>query len=81
MISIDMPSSFKSTDVDIEKRGGIFEQLNNTTVRSFGWQGVTVTVKDRQTKRPKDILQGVNGVVKAGMYLLASELSGSNQSS
>lgn len=55
---------------DIEKMiGGDYAQLTNTNIRSFGWKGVTVTVKDRQTRRPKTILNDINGIVKAGELL------------
>ncbi|KFY34223.1 hypothetical protein V494_06956 [Pseudogymnoascus sp. VKM F-4513 (FW-928)] len=42
--------------------------LKNTTVKNFAWQDITVTVKDTKTKEPKALLQGVSGIVKAGMY-------------
>jgi len=48
---------------------GGYAQLTNTNVRSFGWKGVTVTVKDRQSKQPKTILSDVNGIVKSGELL------------
>lgn len=55
---------------DIEKMiGGDYAQLTNTNIRSFGWKGVTVTVKDRQSQQPKTILSDVNGVVKSGELL------------
>ena len=55
---------------DIEKMiGGDYAQLTNTNIRSFGWKGVTVTVKDRQTQQPKTILNDINGIVKAGELL------------
>jgi len=56
-----------SMDKDLEKTAGDYAHLSNTTVRSFGWDGVTVYVKDRATKKPKTILQSVNGFVQAGM--------------
>jgi hypothetical protein len=40
--------------------------LDNRSVRSFAWEDVTVTVKDRETKEPKKILSKVDGCVKAG---------------
>ena len=49
--------------------GGDYAQLTNTNIRSFGWKGVTVTVKDRQSQQPKTILSDVNGIVKAGELL------------
>lgn len=55
---------------DVEKMiGGDYAQLTNTNIRSFGWKGVTVTVKDRQTQQPKNLLNEVNGLVKAGELL------------
>ena len=55
---------------DIEKMiGGDYAQLTNTNIRSFGWKGVTVTVKDRQSQQPKTILNDINGIVKAGELL------------
>lgn len=55
---------------DIEKMiGGDYAQLTNTNIRSFGWRGVTVTVKDRQSQQQKTILSDINGIVKAGELL------------
>ena len=55
---------------DIEKMiGGDYAQLTNTNIRSFGWKGVSVTVKDRQSQQPKTILSDINGIVKAGELL------------
>jgi hypothetical protein len=51
---------------DVEKKA-VDVHLQNTTVSSFAWQDVTVTVKDHKTKQPKVILQNVNGIIKAGM--------------
>jgi hypothetical protein len=51
---------------DVEKSGGDYAHLTNTSIKSFGWEGISVTVKDRQTKQPKDILSSVNGMIKAG---------------
>ncbi|KAL2354972.1 putative ABC transporter [Cryomyces antarcticus] len=64
---------------DLEKLGGDYAQLTNTTIRSFGWEGVTVTVKDRQTKQQKTILSDVNGVVKSGELLALMGPSGSGK--
>jgi hypothetical protein len=52
--------------VDVEQKPVDEAHLQNTTVHSFTWQGVRVTVKDRKTKQPKVILDGINGSVKAG---------------
>lgn len=40
--------------------------LRNTTVQHISWRGVTVTVKDRETKQPKVIVDNVEGHVEAG---------------
>jgi len=55
---------------DIENAAGSDHiQLTNTSVQSLRWKNITVTVKDRQSKRPKTILSDVNGVVKSGELL------------
>lgn len=53
-------------NIDIEERAGD-GHLINTTVKSFAWRDITVTVKDHKTKQPKSLLWNVNGIVKAGM--------------
>ncbi|KAJ5550373.1 hypothetical protein N7535_001689 [Penicillium sp. DV-2018c] len=40
--------------------------LMNQTVQNFSWQGLTVTVKDRETKKPRDLLNNICGNVKRG---------------
>jgi hypothetical protein len=57
------PDSFS---VDLEQKVVDEAHLRNTTVHNFTWQGVTVTVKDRKTKQPKVILDGIDGTVRAG---------------
>lgn len=57
---------------DVEKGAAAdYAHLSNTTVHSFSWQDVTVSVKDRKTKQPLDILSGVSGIVEAGMWILS----------
>lgn len=63
-----MSVSNHSTDVEKDAAGG-YAHLTNETVHRFSWSDVTVTVKDRATKQPLDILSGVNGVVEAGEML------------
>ena len=66
----DRKSKSYSKMSDIEKMiGGDYAQLTNNNIRSFGWRGVTVTVKDRQSQQPKTILSDVNGIVQAGELL------------
>lgn len=55
---------------DLERRP-TDAHLRNTTVKNFAWQDITVTVKDTKTKQPKALLQGVSGIVNAGMYLIS----------
>lgn len=43
-----------------------YAHLTNETVRNFTWSNVTVTVNDRATKKPLDILSDVSGIVEAG---------------
>ena len=52
--------------VDVEQKAVDEAHLQNTIVHDFTWQGVTVTVKDRKTKLPKVILDGIDGTAKAG---------------
>ena len=67
----------KSNSVDVEKDAGVdYAHLTNSTVQTFSWENITVTVKDRVTKQPKEILSNINGIVKAGrlhrfLYLFA----------
>lgn len=56
---------------DLERRP-TDAHLRNTTVKNFAWQDITVTVKDNKTKEPKALLQGVSGIVNAGMYSISS---------
>ena len=51
---------------DVEKNDMDYSSLRNDTVRNFTWQDVTVTIKDRRTKKPKAILANVDGYVEAG---------------
>ncbi|EEU43207.1 uncharacterized protein NECHADRAFT_95486 [Fusarium vanettenii 77-13-4] len=52
--------------MDLEERPVAEKHLLNTTVKNLTWRGVTVTVKDRETKEPKAIVDNVEGVVEAG---------------
>ncbi len=59
-------SSPDAFSIDVEQKGVDEAHLRNMTVSHFTWQGVRVTVKDRKTKQPKVILDGIDGAVKAG---------------
>lgn len=41
--------------------------LKNDSVQSFQWTNLTVTVKDRKSKRPLSLISDVNGYVQQGM--------------
>lgn len=45
---------------------GYHDHFHNRSVRSFLWTGVTVSVKDKHSKRDKNILSNIDGMVKAG---------------
>lgn len=70
----------KHVQVDVEKNPGTgYAHLSNTSIHSFGWKGVSVQVKDRQTKQQKHILSDVDGFVKAGEMLALMGPSGSGK--
>jgi hypothetical protein len=53
-------------DIDVEQRGHENFYLENQIVQSLSWRDVTVTVSDRETKEPKEILSAISGEVAAG---------------
>lgn len=58
---------------DVEKGATTdYAHLTNISVHSFTWENVTVTVKDRTSKRPLEILSDVDGTVEAGAQPLQS---------
>ncbi|KAF2437084.1 ATP-binding cassette transporter-like protein [Tothia fuscella] len=71
--------SSSNLHTDVEKTAGEYTQLFNTNIRSFAWRDITVSVKDRVTKQPKNILQNVDGVVRAGEMLALMGPSGSGK--
>ncbi|KAI5460401.1 P-loop containing nucleoside triphosphate hydrolase protein [Mariannaea sp. PMI_226] len=52
--------------MDPEERPVAEKHLLNTNVKNITWRGVTVTVRDRETKQPKTIVDNVEGIVEAG---------------
>ncbi|KAF2761779.1 putative ABC transporter [Pseudovirgaria hyperparasitica] len=62
------------TTTDVEK--GTSHGLTNNTVHSFAWQDITVTVKDRETKKPKVTVDKAHGIVQAGELLAVMGPSG-----
>ena len=80
MPSGSIPSMGVKEDVhviDIEKHAVAEAHLKNTTIRNLAWKNVTVTVKDRETKQPKKIVENVEGIVEAGMRPLPSPTANS----
>jgi hypothetical protein len=60
------PAHKETPNIDIERGVAADSHPVNTTVHSLAWQGITVTVKDRETKLPKNIVDDVHGFVEAG---------------
>jgi hypothetical protein len=61
--------------MDLEERPVAEKHLLNTTVKNLTWRGVTVTVKDRETKEPKTIVENVEGIVEAGEFNLSTPVT------
>ncbi|KAL9088484.1 MAG: hypothetical protein Q9165_006208 [Trypethelium subeluteriae] len=68
-----------STRVDAEKGLASETYLTNDIIQKYAWENVSVTVTDRQTKQPKEILQNINGCVQAGELLALMGPSGSGK--
>ncbi|KAJ5908791.1 hypothetical protein N7495_001473 [Penicillium taxi] len=65
MESVELDSRTPDLEgVDLERNENGF--LMNTSVRNFSWSGLTVTVKDRQTKKARDLINGISGDVLQG---------------
>lgn len=72
LLLVNMATDFEHgyNDHDIEMNThGARDDLYNNMVNSFSWDGITVTVKDRTTGQPRQLLADVDGVVKAGEML------------
>lgn len=52
---------------DLEQNDG-HNFLMNHSVQNFSWNDLTVTVKDRRTKRPRNLIENINGSVQQGAY-------------
>ena len=52
--------------LDVEKAASDYAPLTNHSVQTFSWEKVTVTVKDRHTKQPLELLSNVKGTINAG---------------
>lgn len=53
--------------IDLERNDHQF--LMNNTVQSFTWDNLTVTVKDRRTKKPRNLIEGCSGTAHHGITL------------
>lgn len=76
--ALDPVSHQKIPDPDLE-RAKVIEPLFNTVVRDMTWNELTVTVTDRKTKAPKQLLEDVSGQVKAGELMALMGPSGSGK--
>ena len=82
---MEVPNAFfvmstgEAPDVEKGTDTADFAHLTNDVVQSFSWQDVTVTVKDRASKQPLDILSNVSGVLEAGEILALMGPSGSGK--
>ncbi|KAK8090348.1 ATP-binding protein cassette [Apiospora hydei] len=73
-------SSSSTTSPDLEQGCSAADaHLLNTTVSSIAWRGVTVTVKDRKTKEPLNLVDNVEGYVEAGELCALMGPSGSGK--
>jgi hypothetical protein len=52
--------------------------LVNHTVHNFAWNDLTVTVKDRRTKKPLNLIEGISGSIQQGMSSLAIDGHGTD---
>ena len=68
-MALKEPQKFESPatiDIDVEQCAHDTSYLNNSVVQDLAWSDVTVTVPDRETKLPKQILSDVSGYIAAG---------------
>jgi hypothetical protein len=54
---------------DLEQNSSEEAFLLNNTVHCFAWRQLIVTVKDRQTRKAKDLICDINGRAEQGMCL------------
>ena len=64
---LDLPAIM---ELDIERCARDTSYLSNSVVQNLSWSDIIVTVPDRETKLPKEILSAVSGCVAAGKSLL-----------
>lgn len=54
---------------DTERQNSHEFYMFNDVVHSLSWSNITLTVDDRSTSQPKDLIGNVSGHIKAGKYL------------
>jgi hypothetical protein len=64
--NVDGATVKEAYPTDIEQQAATESHLMNTTIHNISWKNVTVKVQDRETKLPKAIVDGVDGIVRAG---------------
>ncbi|GKZ17013.1 hypothetical protein AbraIFM66951_005741 [Aspergillus brasiliensis] len=58
-----LSSKLDGSDLERNEAPSFFK---NNTVNDFSWRNLTVTVKDRHTKQPRNLIDGISGSVQQG---------------
>ncbi|OJJ76293.1 hypothetical protein ASPBRDRAFT_116544 [Aspergillus brasiliensis CBS 101740] len=58
-----LSSKLDGSDLERNEAPSFFK---NNTVNDFSWRDLTVTVKDRHTKQPRNLIDGISGSVQQG---------------
>ncbi|OJZ91929.1 hypothetical protein ASPFODRAFT_121450 [Aspergillus luchuensis CBS 106.47] len=58
-----LSSKLDGSDLERNEATSFFK---NNTVNDFSWRDLTVTVKDRHTKQPRNLIDGISGSVQQG---------------
>lgn len=61
---------------DAEKQTSTKLYMLNSVAHSLSWANITVTVKDRATHEPRDLISNVSGRVQAGTCICSSTKKG-----
>jgi ABC-type multidrug transport system ATPase subunit len=77
--SFDASGQYDGTLKDVEKGHELDRHLTNHALTTFSWSDVGVTVKDRTTKKPLQILSSSYGCVPAGSVVALMGPSGSGK--
>ncbi|KAJ5777572.1 hypothetical protein N7520_000818 [Penicillium odoratum] len=64
-MDMDSASASHTGSPDLENDAGRHFLVNGSVSR-FSWSGLNVTVKDRQTKEPRDLIHDISGDVRRG---------------